>query len=216
MSEKHTTEVQFRNEKAFVKHGYNILQENIKKYNNTINKCLSVFISAFFLDTDIYDTENNVNGKLCVDECNNILFEYVIPDCGDVVNRLHIAHFTADESYIVKKDKRILYEFFNDECVEYFLSRFLVNAEYVSVWTGEGTISSKTHIDMCTKKAIILDTYDPNDIENDDGETFECNILEDEYVVIQGSKYPCHNKDDMPDAQSKQKYGPSDHIFWYE
>ena len=75
----------------------------------------------------------------------------------------------------------------------------IVNGTYISVWEGEGEITSKAKINLNTGKVEILESFDPADCYTEDGEPFECEFLKEEYVTVNGENYSCHhaeNKDE--------------------
>ena len=57
-----------------------------------------------------------------------------------------------------------------------------------------------------------MESFDPADCYTEDGEPFECEILEDEYVTINGEKYPCHR---LYDDWNNEKW-TADKGFFYK
>lgn len=78
----------------------------------------------------------------------------------------------------------------------------IVDGTYTSVWEGEGEITAKARINLNTRKVEILESFDPSDFYDDDGEPFECEFLEDEYITINGVNYPCHQYSDLEDWEN--------------
>ena len=68
----------------------------------------------------------------------------------------------------------------------------IVEGTYTSVWDGEGEITAKAVLNLKTREVTILESFDPNECFNENGEAFECIQLENEYVTFNGLNYPCH------------------------
>lgn len=88
-----------------------------------------------------------------------------------------------------------------EEFVLYWLANrrgmdIIVEGTYTSVWDGEGEITSKAQINLNTRKVEILEVPDPAGLCTEDGEPFEFEQLEREYVTVGGIDYPCHNRND--------------------
>ena len=60
-------------------------------------------------------------------------------------------------------------------------------AEFVSVWDGGYEVTTKCRVDTET-----LEVFNIESSENVDG----LDVLEREYVVIDGEEYPCYEKDE--------------------
>ena len=85
----------------------------------------------------------------------------------------------------------------------------IVPGTYVSVWADEGEIMSPATVNLATKEVTILESYDPTDLVDDDGELMECEILKEEYVTIAGVKYPCMRCDELEQTDNTL-------TFWYK
>lgn len=88
------------------------------------------------------------------------------------------------------------------------MSDTIVDGTYTSVWEDEGEITANAKINLRTKEVNILESFDPSECTTEDGEPFECNILEKEYVMINGEEYPCCNEEDL-------KFTENENCFWY-
>lgn len=72
----------------------------------------------------------------------------------------------------------------------------IVDGTYTSVWEGEGEITARARINLNTREVEILESFDPADLRDEDGDPFECEFLADEYVTFNGENYPCHRYDE--------------------
>ncbi len=103
----------------------------------------------------------------------------------------------------------ILISFLKSKGLHVCVSEKIVPGTYTSVWDGEGEITSRAEINLFTHEVNVLKSYDPAELETEDGYPFECEILEDEYVRIDGKKYPCTNKSSYMDCDDEN-------MFWYK
>lgn len=77
------------------------------------------------------------------------------------------------------------------------------NAQYVSVWNGGFELVSTCKINTQTHEIFDIQTL--ADTVDDDGD--ELDILDEEYVIIDGQKFPARNTDDDP---------KSEFDYWYK
>ena len=92
----------------------------------------------------------------------------------------------------------------------------IVEGTYTSVWEGEGEITAKAKVNLNTRKVEILESFDPADFYDEDGNPFECEFLEDEYVTIDGIDYPCHRYiEDKYEQEEWNNWSPKTG-FYYE
>lgn len=108
--------------------------------------------------------------------------------------------------------ENILICFLEGQGFEISLKEVIVDGTYTSVWADEGEITSKAKINLHTHEVEILESFDPAECFTEDGEPFECNILEREYVTIDGKNYPCAelNSDFWEDYEEQME-----EAFWY-
>lgn len=199
---KRATITQLRNEIPFVKHGRDILQSQIDKYNNTVNECLKTFISAYFLDTKVLDTYTNVYGKLCVRGDNDILVEY---DCGvtHVTSRMHVGAFNYKDNYLDNEDGSTRpYNIFDNDAAERILNRFLVVGKYTYVDDRNTSVTSDAKINMFTKQVTI--GQPPSVYDN----------VTEEYITIDGAKYPVYPRETRPEELEDFSKWTPEKGFW--
>lgn len=103
----------------------------------------------------------------------------------------------------------ILVSFLKSKGLDVCVSEMIVPGTYTSVWEGEGEITARAEINLFTHEVNVLESYDPAELETEDGYPFECEILEDEYVMIDGKKYPCTNESSYIDCDDEN-------MFWYK
>jgi len=101
-------------------------------------------------------------------------------------------------------------------CFSIDLQPNIVEGTYTSVWEGEGEITAKARINLNTRKVEILESFDPADCYDEDGEPFECEFLEDEYVTINGVDYPCHRHSEDEYSQEDWEDWSWETGFYYE
>ena len=137
------------------------------------------------------------------------------------LNILQYDYFTCNK--MAKQLNLSLEQIFNElneyavEFVLYWLARNhnidiqenIVDGTYTSVWEGEGKITSNAKININTGKVEILKSFDPSEVFTEDGEPFECEFLQDEYVTINGINYPCCNIQDL-------EFETCQTMFYYE
>lgn len=92
----------------------------------------------------------------------------------------------------------------------------VIDGTYTSVWEGEGEITAKAKINLDTRKVEILESFDSSDFYDNDGEPFECEFLEDEYVTIDGVNYPCHRYNKNSCEQEEWEGWNYETGFYYE
>lgn len=109
----------------------------------------------------------------------------------------------------------LLIEFLKSKGLKVDVSEDIVRGTYSSVWEGEGEITSPANINLFTHEVEILKSYDPSDVTTEDGEPFECEYLQEEYVLIAGSKFPCLNKKEY-DKELLAENNTYDKLFWYQ
>lgn len=178
---------------------------SIDNYDTIAGKFLNTMISAFYFDTNVHDTKTLRDGKLIV-EGTSVMFlfkdvddkykKFIVFDLnyesskGNLAYKYHIPDNIDDESFNIKSITAL-----HDIIKEPILDRFRVIVDYCSVWDGEGILTSKAYINMDTKEVDILQTYDPDEIFDEDGDPFECEILKEEYIEFaDGTRKPCHDR----------------------
>ena len=115
-----------------------------------------------------------------------------------------------------KYDIDVLVAFLKSKGLKVDVSEDIVKGTYSSVWEGEGEITSPANINLFTHEIEILKSYDPSEMTTEDGEPFECEYLQEEYVLIAGSKFPCMNKEEYDKVQlNKDTSYNLDQLFWY-
>lgn len=197
------------------------IQQSIKNYDIYANETLKTLVSAFYLDTRVHDMKLNRDGKLSADGTSLVfLFDDIdgkykklmVFDLNSESSKGNLADYPlldpTDPDYTIKSFGQLLKKF------EPIFTRFQVIVSYSSVWDAEGIISSEAYVNMATRKVTINQVYDPNDILDEDGDPFECNILAEEYIEFEdGTRKPCHNRfsvDEYNDSWDPNK------DFWYD
>ena len=113
-------------------------------------------------------------------------------------------------------DLKIIICFLKSKGLNVDISENIVKGTYSSVWEGEGEITSPADINLFTHEVTILKSYNPEDMTTEDGEPFECECLEDEYILIDNEKFPCINKEEYDKEQLNENTTYDlDKLFWY-
>lgn len=124
--------------------------------------------------------------------------KYDLKTCEAIANKINVPLKTIMEELndFLKEyaDEFILYYLANKSEIDVVPNE--VECTYTSVWDGEGSITSNAIVNLNTRKVTILEDVDYWDILTEDGEPFECEQLENEYITIDGVDYPCHNIND--------------------
>lgn len=191
-------------------------------YKRAVPDVLNSIISALYLDTKIHDMKTGRNGKI---EAQGTNLVFIFKDTNDE----HKTHVISDFSYdkvhdflsAMPGDDLNEFDVIAKQCSVYLqkalapiLNQYQVIAEYSSVWAGEGTVTSDATVNMGTHEVTITQIYGSGDILDEDGNAFECCILEDEYIEFaDGTKKPCHNRYTV-DEYDKSEWNP-DKDFWY-
>lgn len=191
-------------------------------YDHAVPDVLSSIVSALYLDTKIRDMKNNREGKIEVRD-TTLLFSF--KDTGNEYKTYVISDFSYGKTHDflsnMPGDDLDNFDIIAEQCSAYLrkalapiFDRYQVVVEYSSVWTGEGTITSDATVNMGTNEVTVNQVYDPSDILDEDGNAFECNTLEDEYIEFADrTKKPCHNRYTV-DEYDKSEWNP-DKDFWY-
>lgn len=212
--------------------GYNlsclkILYDNanakINEYNAFVSQALTSVISTFYLDTKVHDIKTDRDGKI---EAKGTALMFTFTDVDGKLKTFVIDNFDYTNATDFLADMPVLEypqngnEFITrcrNRILEKFgpmLERFQVMVTYSSVWDGEGEITSDAYANMLTREVKILQTYDPDELLDEDGDTFECSNLADEYIEFaDGTRKPCHEKYSVEDYDENE-WDPSKD-FWY-